>query len=75
MAVDRYCQSPPNPDSIREITLSLMRRDRAAFVELLNRFGATRTDDPHSEMDRIWGTEQGIEKLAIPLADIPSRLG
>lgn len=74
-AVNRYCQSPPNPDTIREITLNLMRRDRAAFVELLNRYGATRTADPHSEMDRIWGTEQGIEKLAIPLADIPSRLG
>ncbi len=73
--VDRYCQSPPNPDTIREITLNLMRRDRAAFVELLNRFGATRTAYPHSEMDRIWGTEQGIEKLAIPLAEIPSRLG
>ena len=74
-AVDRYCQSPPNLDTIREITLNLMRRDRAAFVELLNRFGATRTADSHSEMERIWGTEQGIETLAIPLADIPNRLG
>jgi hypothetical protein len=74
MAVERYCQSPPKPDTIREITLNLMRRDRAAFVELLSRFGATRTADLHSEMDRIWGTEQGIEKLAIPLAEVPDRL-
>jgi len=75
IAVERYCQSPPDPDSIRGITLNLMRRDRAAFVELLNRSGATRTAETHSEMDRIWGTEQGIEKLAIPLSDVLSRLG
>lgn len=74
-AVERYCQTPADPVSIREITLNLIRRDRAGFVELLNRYGATWTSDPNSEMERIWGTEQGIEKFAIPLADIPSRLG
>jgi hypothetical protein len=74
-AVDRYCQSPPNPDTIREITLNLMRRDRAAFIEILDRYGANQTSNPHSEMERIWGTEQGIEKLAIPLVDISEYLG
>lgn len=73
-AVDRYCQSPPNPYKIRKITLNLMQRDRAAFIEILDRYGANQTSNPQSEMERIWGTEQGIEKFAIPLVDIPARL-
>ena len=72
-AVEDYRENPVSPTEVRTGVLHLMHRDRLDFIRLLERHDATDSHDLESECERIWGGEQGIEKLAVPLSDIPSR--
>jgi glycosyltransferase involved in cell wall biosynthesis len=73
-AVEDLCKNPPDPNSVRNGVLGLMRRDRAAFADLLATYGGANKNSHDAEIERIWGGELGIEKLAIPLPLLSSRL-
>jgi glycosyltransferase involved in cell wall biosynthesis len=74
-AVEEYVNCPLDPQMIRDEVIRIMTEDRLRFVELLARYDGTTGSDPVSEIQRIWGGYDGIEKLAVPLSDLPEALG
>jgi len=70
-AVAEFVAAPPDPLSVREEVLGLVRRDRLAYLDILRRCGVS-IRDPEAELDRLWGGEHGIEKHAIPVAEFLS---
>lgn len=73
-AVDTFVTNPPDPQGIRVGVIEKMTADRLAFVEILARYHGTAGSSPTAEIERIWGGEEGIEKLAVPVAEIPAAL-
>jgi len=73
-AVEQYAHHPIDPMIVRNGALNLMHQDRLAFVSILERLGGIQSPDPESEVERIWGGPDGIEKLAIPIKELLSKL-
>lgn len=68
-AVAEFVAAPPDPLSVREEVLGLVRRDRLAYLDILARRCGVSIPDAEAELDRLWGGEHGIEKHAIPVAE------
>lgn len=68
-AVSEFVAAPPDPLAIREEVLALVRRDRLAYLDVLRRECRVPIHSSESELDRLWGGEDGIEKHAIPVSE------
>jgi glycosyltransferase involved in cell wall biosynthesis len=73
-AVESYVTNPPDPATVRNSAMRKMHGDRLKFIEILASYGGTTHTNPNDEVERIWGTEQGIEKIAISKEDIKNKL-
>jgi len=73
-AVLSFVENPPDSEMIRSETISKMMADRLAYLQMLSNDCGMPIDDHASEIERIWGGIEGIEKLAIPVAEIKDRI-
>jgi glycosyltransferase involved in cell wall biosynthesis len=68
-AVSEFIAAPPDPLSIREEVLDLVRRGRLAYLDVLSRECRVPIHSSKAELDRLWGGEDGIEQHAIPVSE------
>jgi glycosyltransferase involved in cell wall biosynthesis len=68
-AVSEFIAAPPDPLSIREEVLDLVRRVRLAYLDILRRKCRVPIDCSEAELERLWGGEDGIQKHAISVSE------
>jgi glycosyltransferase involved in cell wall biosynthesis len=66
-AVSAYVAQPPDPMQIREEVMTLVRRDRLAYLDVFSRRCAIAIPDREGELERLWGGQDGIEKHGVPI--------
>ena len=66
-AVSDYVARPPDPTRIRQEVMSLVRRDRLAYLDVLSRRCGITFRDREGELERVWGGQDGIEQHAMPI--------
>lgn len=69
-SVQHFLENPPDPWEIRNTVLEKMTADRRNFVTLLSESCGIPFTNIDDEVERIWSGVEGIEKLAVPLAEV-----